>query len=106
MITTKNGNVTIDGNGIDLLTDTAFIVASVTNALKETEIPAELLKVVMVDVCSMAVEAGVEDKPLTNLLDVIDRKTEEMRKKQQVNKDIDDLIDEIFAKMLEPDERG
>lgn len=97
----------VHGEFGDILTEYGIATTAVVMAIKkEMQMPDDLIKKFITDVCECATEAGLKGD-FAEFGDALDRKTEQLKAKIaedcRRNKAIDDAIDDIFAEMFRRD---
>lgn len=91
----------------DILAEYGIATTAVVMAIKkEKQMPDDLIKKFITDVCDCATEAGLKGD-FAEFGDALERKTEQLKAENaetcRRNKAIDDAIDDIFAEMFRQD---
>ena len=99
MITCKNGNVQINGMGLEILFETAMIIRSVADNFKGDGFESYFMQNIMKDICSMAIEAGFSDDEEA-FGKILSREIEKLQHSNPHNDDLDDMADDMLRDIL------
>lgn len=99
MITCKNGNVQINGMGLEILFETAMIIRSVADNFKGDGFESYFMQNIMKDICSMAIEAGFSDDEEA-FGKILEREIEKLQENNGKDTSLDGMAEDMLRDIL------